>query len=68
MTTAQQSAYESAATMRRAWAMVQIEMNEFRVAATSPKDEVAMERARQAVHAYVDAHLDALSAAMSIEK
>jgi hypothetical protein len=68
MTTAQQAAYESAATMRRAWAMVQIEMNEFRVAATAPKDEAAMERARQAVHAYIDAHLDALSAAMSIEK
>ena len=36
---------------------------EFRIAATMPRDENAMERARQAIHAYVDAHLDALSAA-----
>lgn len=69
MTSAQQAAYESAATMRRAMAMMQAEMHEFQIAATAPRDEAAMERARAGAHAYLDAYLDAMSAGMvRIEK
>jgi hypothetical protein len=46
-----QAAYESAATMHRSFTMMQAEMTEFKIAATAPRDEQAMERARAAVHA-----------------
>lgn len=59
-----QSTYESAATMRRSMALLQAEMIEFQVASSTPRDEVAMERARAAAHAYLDAYLDAISTGM----
>ena len=58
------SAYDSAATMRRSMAMLQAEMHEFQIAAAAPRDEAAMERARNNAHAYLDAYLDAMSASM----
>jgi len=64
MTTAQQAAYDAAATMRRSMNNMQSEMNEFKIAAMPPRDEAAMERSRSAAHAYLDAYLDALSAGM----
>lgn len=63
MTTAQ-TFYDVAATMRRSMNNMQSEMNEFKIAAMPPRDEAAMERARGAAHAYLDAYLDALSAGM----
>lgn len=64
MTTAQQAAYDSAATMRRSLNNMQSEMNEFRIAAMPPRDEAAMERARSAALAYMEAYFDAMAAGM----
>lgn len=58
-----QTVYEAAATMRRSHANLLSEMNEFKIASTEPRDVAAMERARSGAHAYLDAYLDALSAA-----
>ena len=66
MSNAMQAAYESAATMHRSFTMMQAEMTEFKIAATAPRDEQAMERARAAVHAYADAYLDAMAVAMVV--
>lgn len=63
MTTAQQAAYESFATMRRAQVNIQVEMNEFALAAAHPQDHDGMERARRAAQAYLDAYFDAAYAA-----
>jgi hypothetical protein len=64
MSNAQQVAYDSAATMRRSMNNMQSEMNEFKIAAMPPRDEPAMERARSAAHAYMDAYFDALATGM----
>jgi hypothetical protein len=66
LSNALQAAYESAGTMRRSFTMMQAEMNEFQIAATAPRDEQAMERARAAVHAHADAYLDAMAVAMVV--